>query len=180
MITINNKKLTDWIVMKDELVTKGRSISKEIEKIEKKTHTFELMEKRLTGKIVPPKDLTDRGDAIVKEVTKLQTELTKIANEINKSKLDAVPEKMKNEHLQLLKDKEVLERDRNKVALKVQKIKDRIVPLVQKEVKPLICAEKIQMVDIGKFDDIETAKVKDGEVVISTFNHLTDFMAKFK
>lgn len=165
--------------MKDELVNEGRSISKEIEKIESKAKRFEIMEKRITGKIVPPKELTDKGDALVKQVTTMQTELSKLADQINKSKLSAIPEKMKTEHLQLLKDKEALERDRNKIALKVQKIKDRIIPLVQKEVKPLICAKKEVVINIGKFDDIETAQVKDGKVVISTFNHLESYMSKF-
>jgi hypothetical protein len=78
---------------------------------------------------------------------------------------------MKDEHMQLFKDKEKLERDRNKIALKVQKIKDKVIPIIQKEVKPLLLQE---------YDDIETAKVKDGVVVINTFNHLEDWKAAFK
>lgn len=169
MITLENRKLHDYIVQKDELVDVGRGISRQIEAIEVKVKRFEQKEKTITAKITPPKELTDRGDEIVREVTKLQTELTKIADAINQSKLDAIPEDMKNEHLALLKEREKLERERNKIALKVQKIKDRLIPIVQKEVKPLL----------KEYDDIETARVKDGKVVISTFNHLEDFKSKF-
>lgn len=169
MITLENRRLHDYIVQKDELVDVGRGISRQIEAIEVKVKRFEQKEKTITAKITPPKELTDRGDEIVREVTKLQTELTKIADAINQSKLDAIPEDMKNEHLALLKEREKLERERNKIALKVQKIKDRLIPIVQKEVKPLL----------KEYDDIETARVKDGKVVISTFNHLEDFKSKF-
>lgn len=171
MIELDNAKLAKLITDKDILVTEGRKISREIEDIEFKAKEFENKEKKITAKIIPPKELTDKGDDLVKQITNLNTELTKIADQINKSKLDAIPKEMKEEHLQLLKDKERLERDRNKIALKVQKIKDKCIPLIQKEVKPFLKEE---------YDDIETAKVKDGKVVISTFNHLVDWKRAFK
>ena len=170
MIEFTNKRLHDYIVEKDNLVNVGRGISREIEALEIKIRRFEEKEKRITGKVIPPKELTDKGDALVKQVTKLNEELTKIAQEINKSKLDAIPQEMIDDHKKLLKDKEILERERNKIALKVQKIKDRVIPIVQKEVKPLL----------GEYDDIETAKTKEGKVVITTYNHLEDFKRKFK
>jgi hypothetical protein len=171
MIEIVNKRVHDFIVAKDEQVEIGRAISREIEGIEIKIKRLEEKEKKITAKVVPPKELTDRGDELVKQITALNTELTKIANQINDSKLAAVPEEMKNEHMQLLKDKQVKERERNKVALKVQKIKDKVVPIIQKEIKPLLKNE---------FDDIETAKTKDGKVIINTFNHLDDFKRTFR
>lgn len=170
MLSLENKRLHDLIVLKDGLVNDGRKISRDIEDIEIKVKRFENKEKAITAKIVPPKELTDKGDTLVKEITKLHTELTKIADAINKSKLDAIPAEIIEEHKALLKEKEKLERERNKVALKVQKIKDKCVPLIQREVKPLL----------EEYDDIETANVKDGKVVIKTFNHLADFKAKFK
>jgi predicted nucleic acid-binding Zn-ribbon protein len=170
MITIDNKRLHDYIVDKDKLVSEGRKISQDIENLEFKIKHFEDKEKKITGKIIPPKELTDRGDAVAEQIARLSDELDKIAKEINDSKLAAVPADMKADHLKLLKDKEVLERERNKIALKVQKIKDKVVPIIQKEVKPLL----------GEYDDIETAKTKDGKIVITTFNYLEDFKRKFR
>lgn len=180
MIEINNKKLHDHIVAKDALVSEGRSISLKIENIDIKVKRLEDKEKIITGKVLPPKELTDRGDEVTLQISKLSDELDKIAKQINDSKLEAIPKDMKEEHLTLLKDKEVLERDRNKIALKVQKIKDKVVPLIQKEVAPLIKKERIVEIDMGRFDDIETAKTKDGKVIITTFNHLEDYKKKFR
>lgn len=170
MITIENKRLHDYILQKDKLVDEGRAISREIETIEVKVKNFENKEKRITAKVIPPVELTEKGDVMAKELERLSAELGKIADQINQSKLDAIPQEMKEEHMALLKEKEKLERERNKIALKVQKIKDKVIPIVQKEVKPLL----------KEYDDIETAKVKDGKVVINTFNYLEDFKAKFK
>ena len=170
MLTVENKKIHDLIVLKDELVAGGRKISRDIEDVEIKVKRFEEKEKKITAKVVPPKELTDKGDELVKTITKLNSELTKVAEEINESKLSAIPLEMKDEHMALLKVKEGLQRERNKVALKVQKIKDKIIPLVQREVKPLL----------KEYDDIETARAKDGKVVITTFNYLEDFKKKFQ
>ena len=167
---IENKKLHDWIVLKDNLVNDGRKISADLDKLELKIKRFETLEKRITGKVVPSKEITDRGDALAKEIKDKIKLLGKIEEEINTEKLAAIPIVMKKDHEALMKQRGELEIARNKIALKVQKIKDRIIPLVQKEVKPLL----------GEYDDIETAKVKDGKVVIETFNHLDEFRKRFK
>ncbi len=171
MIELTNKKLHDYIVDKDKLVDVGRKLSRDIEMVEAKIKRIEEKERRITAKVIPPKEMTDKGDALVAEVTRINTELTKIANDINDSKLAAIPADMKKDHMELLKQRESLERERNKIALKVQKIKDRVIPIVQREVKPLL---------LDEYDDIETAKAKDGKVMITTFNHLVDFKKKFR
>lgn len=178
-INIENKKLSDLIILKDELVSGGRKISQEIENIELMCKRFEDKEKKITSKVIPPKELTDRGDEICKQMAALEDELNKIGKQINDAKLEAVPKEMKEEHLALLREKEVKERDRNKVALKVQKIKDKLIPVIQKEVKPLLQTKRMVEIDIGRFDDIGTAKSKDGVVIIDKFNWLEDWMKKF-
>lgn len=170
VITLENKKIHDFIVEKNVMVEGGRKISREIEALDIKIKRFEEKEKKITAAVIPPKELTDKGDALVKEVEKMHLELTKIANEINQSKLAAIPEDMKNEHMQLLKDKESKERERNKVALKVQKMKDKIVPYIQKTVKPML----------AEYEDISTAEVENGKIVIATFNYLEDFKKRFR
>jgi len=171
MITLEHTKLHSLIEDKDALVNIGRGISKNIEDLQKKVLRCEEKEKRITAKVIPPKELTDRGDVLVKTLTETDKELEKIIKKINDSKLEAVPKELKDEHYAFLAEIEKLERDRNKIALKVQKIKDKIIPIVQKEVKPLLNDE---------YDDIETAQAKDGKVIITTFNHLTEFKKRFK
>ncbi len=170
-IILDNKKIHDLIVAKDTITNSVRKLSGDIESLDIKIKRFEQKEIRITEKVIVPKELTDRGDEIVKQIGLLDKELGILLKKINDAKLSAVPKEMKDEHMQLLKDKEVIERERNKVALKVQKIKDKLIPLVQKEVTPLLH---------DRFDDIETAKTKDGKVYISTFNHLDEYKKKFR
>lgn len=170
MITLENKKLHDLIVTKDSIVEDAREISRKIEMIEIKVKRFEEKEKKITSKVTPPKELTDRGDEVAAQIARLSDELDMIAKQINDSKLEAVPKEMKDEHLQLLKDKEGLERDRNKIALKVQKYKDKMIPILKKEIKPLL----------KPYEDTETVKAKDGKVLVTVFNYLDDFKAKFR
>lgn len=169
MITIENKRVHDLIQDKDVLVKQGRKVSQEIENIDTKVRQFIDKEKKITSKVIPPKELTDRGDEIAKQMEKLEDELNELATKINNSKLAAVPKEIKDSHLSLLKEKEKLERELNKIALKVQKIKDKVVPIIKKEVQPLLK---------DKFDDIETAKIKDGKVIIETFNYVDDYKKK--
>ena len=171
MITLENKKLHDYILLKDNLVSDGRKIQGNLNRIEDKIKKYEEKEKAITGKTVPPQELIERGDALVKKVTELDAELAKIVKEINDFKLAAIPVVIKEEHQALLKEREALERDRNKVALKVQKIKDRLMPIVQKEVKPLLK---------DKYDDIETARAVGGKVIISTYNRLEEWKKTFR
>ena len=170
MIELENKKIYDFIVQKDLLVDEGRKISREMEAMDVKIKRFEEKEKRITSKVKLPPDLEKRGDAIVKEIEALDREMSKLLKKINDAKLEAIPKDMKEQHVQLLKEREIKERDRNKIALKVQKLKDKVVPVIQKDVKPLL----------GEYEDIETAKVKDGKIVITTFSHLEEWKSKFK
>ena len=169
MLSIENKKLHDWIVQKDELVNVGRKLSGKLDSIEIKIKRFETLEKRITSK-VELKELKEEGEIIIQQMEVLNNKLTEIGNKISAEKLAAIPLKMKEDHEALMKERATLEQERNKVALKVQKIKDRIIPLVQKEVKPLL----------GEYEDIETAKTKDGKVVINTFDRLEEFKRQFK
>lgn len=170
MITLDSKKLHDYIVDKDTLVFEGRKISGKIDEIERKIAVFEKKEKEITGKTKPNKELKEEGDKLAKSIETTIKRLEEIGNAIQQKKLEAIPKEMKEEHQGLMKEREKLERDRNKIALKVQKIKDVLVPLVQKACKPLL----------KEYEDIETAKAVDGKVMINTFNHLEDWKRKFK
>ncbi len=179
-IVLENKKLHDWIVEKDKIVDEGRKNENVIQKIEKEIKVFEEKEKEITGKIQPKQELIEEGDRLAKSIEGTMKSLEKIGQKIEQDKLDAIPKDMKEKHQALLKEREEKERIRNKLALKVQKIKDRIVPLVQKEVKPILRIEKIVQIDIGAYQDIETARAKDGKVIINTFNHLEDWRNVFR
>jgi recombinational DNA repair ATPase RecF len=63
-------------------------------------------------------------------------------------------------------DIEKLEKERAKIGMQIQKRKDKIIPLVEKAVKPLL----------GEYEDIETVTInKSGEVEVKVFNHMEEF-----
>lgn len=169
MIEIENKKIYDLITLKDTLVDEGRAITILIEKEEKKIKSCEDKEKRITGNVKPDKVLTDEGDALIIIFNKTLKRIEELGQLVEQKKLDAVPKELKDEHQISMKEKERLERERNKIALKIQKVKDRVIPLIQKNVKPML----------KEYDDIETAKTKNGKVIVETFNHLADWKSKF-
>lgn len=171
MIEITNKKIIKLLTDKDALVVEGKAITKEIERVEIKIKGLENKEKIITAKVKPSKEVEEAGDKLVAEINSKVKELEKLGKEIEDLKLAAIPADMRKEHEELMASKEKKERERNKVALKIQKIKDVVVPMIQKECKPHLETE---------FDDIETAKLKDGKVVVGTFNHIEDFKAKFR
>lgn len=170
MIILDNKKLHNYIVSKDTLVKEGRKISGELDKVQKDIEVCQKEEQKITGKIKPNKEFKKEGDALVSIMDTSMKRLEVLGKLIEKHKLDAVPKELKDKHFTLMAKKEKLERDRNKIFLKVQKIKDRLIPLVQKLVRPLLKE---------KYDDVETAKAINDKVYINTFNHLEDWKKKF-
>lgn len=169
MIEIENKNIADLINLKDTLVDEGRAVTALIEKEEKKIKDFENKEKKITGSVKPDPVLKAEGDALVKVFNDTLKRLEEVGQLIEAEKMKAIPKELETEHKISLKEKEKLERERNKIALKIQKVKDRVISAIQKHVKPLL----------KEYDDIETAKVIKGKVVIETFNHLADWKKKF-
>ena len=165
---LENDKIREYLIQKDELVKTGREVSQEIEAIEKEVAKLEEQEKEITGK-VEPADLIEAGKKIRDEINAGVAKLEEIGKQIHKAKWDAIPEDIKKRHYQLMKDKESKERERNKIALKVQKIKDRVIPLVQKEIKP----------HLAEYDDIESVKVFGKKLSVTTFNHLAEWKKTF-
>lgn len=169
MIILKNKKIIEYLLQKEELVKNGRKISKDIEKIQKEIERLDKEERKITDKVLP-KDLIDEGEKLKAEINAKIEVLGEISKKIGDAKLSAIPETMVKKHYKLRDDKEQLERERNKIALKIQKVKDRLIPLVKKEVAP----------QLQEFEDIEKVEIKKGEAVVSVFNHVEEFKKTFK
>lgn len=78
-------------------------------------------------------------------------------------------EELVNQGRALTVEIEKLEKDRAKIGMQIQKRKDKIIPLVEKEVKP----------KLGEYEDIETVTLEKGEIVVKVFNHLEEFKKAF-
>ena len=169
MLKIQNKKILEYLKQKDLLVHQGRGISSEIEGVESAIAELDKVEKEYTT-ACEPKELMDEGKILQEEINKLIEKLQTVSEKIKDEKINAIPKEMVEKHYQLRDKKEKLERERNKVALKIQKIKDKVIPMIQKSVMP----------HLKEYDDIEKAEVVDDEVVVTTFNRLEEFKKQFK
>lgn len=161
-ITIDNPKLKTLLEKKTELVLEGREISAEIDEKAQQMENIDkaIQEKEKTANIA-------ELDPIIADINKrmegLMAEMDSVKQEIFKRCKAVVPPNMAIDYEQAKSDKEGLENKRNKVGLKIQKLKDRIIPMVQKEVKPLLTDD---------FEDLGDVRVENGEVVIDIISHL--------
>lgn len=64
---------------------------------------------------------------------------------------------------------EALESDRNKVGLQVQKIKDKVVPIVEALVRP----------QLGYYEELASVALVDGKIVATTFDHKEEWEKAF-
>jgi seryl-tRNA synthetase len=167
-IKLANKKLRDLLTEKDVLVRAGRKISGAIEILERKLEKQKDIQRKYTEECNPT-ELIEKGNALQDKLNEGIAELEKIGEEIQAIKIAAIPAQHVAEYERLKTEKEEKERDRNKIFLKVQKIKDRSIPIIQKEVKPLL----------KDYEDINTADLKGDVVVVTTFSHLEDWQEKF-
>ena len=168
-IKLNNDELKNLIEEKGKLVDKGRAKSREIEELEKEMVEVEneLMEEE---KKVNLKEFKKREKEISKRMDRCIKDIDKIKKEIYAKVKAETPQGLRDRYDKATKNKEKLETERNKVALKAQKYNDKIVPLSRELMKPFLQDE---------FEDYDTIMIKDGEIVSAIFSHLEDFKINF-
>lgn len=162
-IKITNPKLKEYLLLSEKEIVKGRTLSQELEEIEKEIETLNNNEKEITSKI-EPKELIEKGHEINNKIQELIKELSEVTKKIQDIKIEAIPKDMYNRHYELRDIREKKERERNKVALKIQKIKDRIKPEISKAVKS----------KLEEFEDVSNAEIVGDEIVISIYNRIYD------
>lgn len=163
--TIDSPKLKDLLDKKTELVLEGREITNDIEEIEQGNTIIDKQIQELESKV----DLTEFKKEAEESTKKMQALLDE-ANAIQ----DKIYAKLKGEippdlGIKYGKNKDLiseLEKKRNKIGLKIQKIKDMIIPIAQKIAKPLLRDE---------FEDFGDVRVENGEVIVEIFSHLENW-----
>ena len=160
--TIDNPKLKTLLTKKTDLVLEGREISAQIEEkeieMDKVDKSIQEEEKKANIKELDPliEDITKRMDGLMAEMESVKKEIYERCRKV-------VPVNLTLDYEQLKLDKEKLEKTRNKIGLKIQKTKDQIIPLAQKEAKALLQDE---------FEDISDVRLENGEVVVEIISHL--------
>jgi vacuolar-type H+-ATPase subunit I/STV1 len=169
-ITIENKKLQDLLFKKADLVNVGRATTDEITKLEEE---MVEVDKKLQEeeKKVDIADINEKQKEIGARVDKAIEEMKVLQQEIYDRMLAQTSPELRTQYDELKKKKEDKEEERNKVALKVQKYNDKIIPLAREMMKPFL---------EDQYEDYDSLYVENGEIVATIFSHLNDFKNNFK
>jgi phenylalanyl-tRNA synthetase alpha subunit len=169
-ITIEDAKLKKLLTEKAELIVMGRAKSTEIEKLEAEMEILDNQMKEVQ-KSIDISDLKEKGNLIGERMEQCIKEMKDLETEINARLKEKSPTELLEKYDTTKTQKEDLETERNKIALKAQKYNDKVIPLGRKLMKPYL---------EDSFDDFDTIRIEDGEIVASIFNHLNDFKTNFK
>lgn len=170
VITLENEKLSKLLAEKSELVTTGRAMSEDIEKLEAEMQEIDNEMKKIE-KTVDISSFKTREQEITSKVEVAIKEMEQIQSEIKELMVAAIPGELGSRYETLKEEKDKKENERNKIALKVQKYNDKIIPQGRKLMKPYL---------EDNYDDYDTISLVDGKIVASIFNHIEDFKANFK
>jgi phenylalanyl-tRNA synthetase alpha subunit len=169
-IKLENKKLLNLLTEKGDLINTGREVSDKVESYEKEMEELDLKVQEAEKK-VDITDLTDKEKEISDRVQKCIDDMNAVKQEIYKRMSEQVDHTLHEEYEEVKKRKEQAEEVRNKIAIKIQKFNDKIIPLTRTLMKPFIEDE---------YEDYDTIKIEDGEIVATIFSHLDDFKDNFK
>lgn len=166
---LESEELKSLIEEKGKLVNEGRAKSLEIEILEKEmSETEKLL--MVEEKKVDLKEFQKREKSITKRMEKCIADMNQIKKDIYEKIKKETPQELRDKYEELNKQKEEKETERNKIALAAQKFNDKIIPLSRDLMKPLLQDE---------YEDYETIRIENGEVVATIFSHLNDFKVNF-
>ena len=169
IIKLNDEKLKNLLIQKSDLIISGRAKSEEIEEIEKQMDETEKLliaeEKKVNLDEFKEreKEITERMNVCIADINKVKSDVyAKIKSE--------TPQDLRDKYEERKKQKEDKETERNKIALKAQKYTDKIIPAARK-----LMSEFLE----DQYDDYDSLKLENGEIVCTIFNHLEDWKDSF-
>lgn len=169
LIELESDKLKNLLIEKSELVTSGRLMSQDIEIVEADLQEIDNQMKELE-KTVDITEFQAEESEITKRMEACIAEMEGIQSRIKAKMIEKIPKELGDRYDELKNKKESLETGRNKIALKVQKYNDKIIPLGRKLMKPYL---------VDNFDDYETIMIEDGVIKATIFNHLEEFKTSY-
>ncbi len=164
-IVLEDAKLVKLLKEKEEMILNGRVVSEDIDAIEAEMDAIDKEVQAVEATLVAD-DLKERAAAITDEFNAVMAKMDELKKE-HRERLGAiVPAELKEKYDAKKKEKDELEIKRNKIALKAQKWNDKIIPI----------ARRLMSKHIGDtFEDYDTIRIENGEVVATLFSHLEDF-----
>lgn len=169
-VVLTDKKLTRLITEKADMVLEGRKLSEGIDAVQAEMEAIDK-EVQAIESTVQVDDLRADAEELTKEFNAVMDKMEKNQQKVRERLLEIVPKELREKYDAKKKEKDSLELERNKIALKVQKWNDKIIPLGRKLMKPFIRNE---------YEDYDTLRLENGKVVATLFSHLADFKRSFE
>jgi hypothetical protein len=164
-VVLESDKLRQLLQEKTDLVLEGREMSQEIEFIENSMKAIDG-EIQSIERLVDTKDIDVKAKEITDEMNAILDRAKTVKEELRDRLKVAVPSALIAQYEENEKNKTILEEERNKVALKVQKKNDKIIPLGRKLMAPYLQDE---------FEDYDTLRLEEGKVIATIFSHMEMF-----
>lgn len=168
-ITLDSPKLTELLTTVNDLVLAGREVSQEIVEQEEIMAATNQEMVEIEAK-VDISDIDARAKDIVERVNQITADQRAVEQEIHDRCKAQMPQELKDKYDNAKKLKDEKEIERNKIGLRIQKIKDKTIPLARKLMKPYLEDE---------FDDYDGVVLENGELSGTIFNHLRDWKEKW-
>lgn len=168
-VILEDGKLKTLLQEKMELVLEGREMSQKIEDVEANMKAIDT-EIQTYEKKVDISDLDAKAREITEAMNAIIAQMEGLKKEVKDRIRAGVPDTFYAQYEENEAKKKSLESDRNKTALKIQKKNDKIIPLGQKLMKPHLQ---------DKYEDYDSLRIEDGQIVGSIFSHLAMFNEQF-
>lgn len=168
-VILEDAKLEKLLKEKSDMILEGRKVSEDIDEKEREMDEIDK-EVQEVEKKVDIADLRGEADALTARFNALTSEMSEVNNKIRERLHQIVPQELKDKYDNKKKEKEALESKRNKIALRVQKWNDKIIPLARK-----VMATFIQ----NEYEDYDSLRIENGKVVGTIFNHFEDWKKIF-
>lgn len=169
VVKIDNSKLIKLVEEKADMVLEGRKVSEDIEAVQQEMDAIDLEVQGIEA-TVDVADLKVQAEDLTKEFNSVMAKMEDNQKEVRKRLHLIVPQEIKDKYEAVKKTKEEFENKRNKIALKISKWNDKIIPLARKVMKTFIQNE---------FEDYDSLRLENGQVVGTIFNHLEDWKKSF-
>lgn len=174
IITIKDQKLVKLERDKGTIIEEGRAISQKIADVELEMGKIDVRLQTAEA-AVDVNDLKARGEELLKEMEAMGKKYMEQIKEVEQQIFDKMSANtdptLRTEYAKLDKQKADLENERNKKALKAQKLKDRIIPMARRLMKPYL---------ENKYEDFHDIRL-EGDVMIGTiFSHLDEWNKRFE
>lgn len=169
-IVLTDGKLAKLLKEKSEMILEGRKVSEDIDALELEMDAIDK-EVQEIEKTVQKDDLKTEAEELTKEFNAIMAKMEDNQKRLRERMLEIVPQDLRDKYDSKKKEKDGMEIKRNKIALKAQKWNDKIIPLGRKLMKPHL---------ENKFEDYDTIRVENREIVATLFSHLDDFEKNFE